>query len=91
MFGRLSSPRRNKLFAQHKALLVKSFKFLYVTTETIHLHRTLRTNANHLAPILHALNEFELFIVLLHPTTQCHSQTRIFTIEKFRDLDIRFT
>ena len=64
MFGRSSSPRRNKLFAQHKALLVKSFKFLHVTTETIHLHRTFRTNANHLAPILHTLNEFELLIVL---------------------------
>jgi hypothetical protein len=91
MFGRSSSPRRNKLFAQHKALLVKSFKFLHVTAETIHLHRTFRTNADHLAPILHAHNEFELLIVLLHPVTQGHSQTRILTIEKLGDLDVRFT
>ena len=79
---------KTERFAKSKPFFVKCLKFFDIPTHTINLHRSLRTDADNLTPILHTLNEIELLIIRLHMMTQHHAQTRIVAIEEARHLEL---
>ena len=64
-----------------EAFFVKGFELVGIAADAVHLHRTLRTDADYLAPVLHALDEVQLFVVDLHVMAQDDTQTGILFVE----------
>ena len=71
-----------------EAFFVKGFELVGVAADAVHLHRTLWTDTDHLAPVLHTLDEVELFVVGLHVMAQDNTQTGILLVKQSRCLEV---
>ena len=58
-----------------EAFFVEGFEFAGITADAVDLHRTLGTDADHLAPVFHTLDEIQLFVVSLDVMAQDDTQT----------------
>ena len=67
--------------AKGEAFFVEGFELVDIAADAVDLHRTLGTDADDLAPVFHALDEVELFVVDLHVMAQDNTQTGILLVE----------
>ena len=71
-----------------KAFLVEGFQLFGVAADAVDLHRTLGTDADDFAPVLHALDKGQLLVVGLHMMAQDYPQAGVLLVEKARHLDV---
>ena len=65
-----------------EAFFVEGFEFTGIAADAVHLHRTLRTDADDLAPVFHTLDEIQLFVVGLDVMAQDDTQTGILLVKQ---------